>query len=139
MKFMEEIAEKWSALCSKVRPVVASVTRVLKKAGDVIMSVWAYIVKFRKIFLAVPVVFAAVKLAQQNMERLPETVGLDLQIDGTFAVQMTRFQASWSPVLLTLICLVLMFCSKRVLTPWVVSLLTLLIPVVIWVLNVFPA
>ena len=42
------------------------------------------------------------------------------------------------PVAITALCLLLMFCSKRILTPWVVSAVSLLLPVFIWVINVFP-
>ncbi len=139
MEFFDKIAEKWALLCEAVGPVLASVGRFLKRTWEILLMIWEYIVRLRKIFLSIPVVIAAVELALTNMERLPKTVGWDLQTDGTFAVEVARELACWAPVLLTLVCLVLMFCSKRVLTPWLVSVLTLLIPIFIWVTNVFPA
>ena len=139
MNFLEQFAEKWNAVCAKVGPVLSAIVGFFRKFADILMMIWGYIVKLRKIFLAIPVVLASIKLAQMNLERLPETVGLNLQIDGTFEILITRDQACWGPVLITLICLVLMFCSKRVLTPWVVSVITLILPVFILVINTFPS
>ena len=139
MKILEEIAGFWRALCEQVGPVWHKIAGFFGKAGKLMGLVWEQIVKLRKIFLSIPVVLVALDLAQRNMTRLPDVVGLNLQTDGTFAIHITRELACWGPVLLTLVCLVLMFCSRRVLTPWVVSLITLLLPIFIWVINVFPA
>ena len=108
-------------------------------AGDILLLIGQTFLKFRKIFLAAPVVWAAVQLAFQNMERLPESVGLNLQVDGTYAIQITRELAVWGPVVVTIFCLLLMLCSRRILTPWLVSVMTLLIPIFLWVTNVFPS
>lgn len=139
MKFLETIAEKWNLLCEKVGPILSATGHVLSRTGDVLLQIWQTILKFRKIFLAIPVVWAAVKLALQNMERLPEMVGLNLQVDGTYAIQITRELAAWGPVVVTIFCLFLMLCSRRVLTPWLVSVITLVIPIFIWITNVFPS
>jgi hypothetical protein len=139
VKFLELITEKWNEIYAKVKPGLSATGDVLKKIADIFVLIGSYIVKLRKIFLAIPVVVVAVKLARDNIQRLPEVVGLNLQVDGTFAIQISRAQACWGPLLLTLVSLLLMCCSKRVLTPWVVSLLTLIIPVFIWVINVFPS
>lgn len=139
MNFLEVFAEKWNMIYGKIAPVIMAIGKFFHRAWEIILLIWSYVMKFRKLFLAAPVVYAAIKLAQQNLERLPEVVGLNVQIDGTFAMYLTREQAAWGPVLLTTLCLLLMFCSRRVLTPWIVSVLTLVIPVFIWVINVFPS
>lgn len=139
MDFLDTVAEKWRQLREAATPPLTAVGRFFKRAGEILEMTWDYIVKLRKIFLSIPVVIAAVELALTNMRRLPPQVGWDLQPDGTFSLEVARELACWSPVLLTLVCLVLMFCSKRVLTPWMVSVLSLLIPVFIWVTNAFPA
>jgi len=138
MNILDNIAEKWALLCEKVGPAVTKVGTFFKKTGDFIALFIAYLVKFKKLFLAIPVAWAAVMLAINNLTKLPEKVGLDLQLDGTFAFEVSRELAAFGPVVLTLVCLVLMFCSKRVMTPWVVSLITLVVPIFIWVINVFP-
>lgn len=139
MNFLDVIAEKWEQLRNATGPALSAIGGFLKKTGDYIALFWNYIFKFRKMFLAIPVAWAAVMLAINNMTKLPERVGIDLQLDGTFAFEMTREIAVAGPVVLTLLCLVLMFCSKRVLTPWVVSLMTLIVPIFIWIFNVFPS
>lgn len=139
MKYLEEIAGFFRALWESVAPALYAVKGFFGKVGYVFSQIWVQVVKLRKIFLAIPVVILALELAQDNSVRLPEVVGLNLQIDGTFALQITRDLAVWGPVLVTLVCLVLMFCSRRVLTPWVVSLISLILPIFIWIMNVFPA
>lgn len=135
---MEVIVEKWRVLCEKTGPVLARIGSFFRKVWDILLIIWAYVKRLRKIVMAVPVVWGAVVLALKNMERLPETVGLMLLEDGTFAVEMSRELAVLGPVALTALCLLLMFCSRRILTPWTVSLFTLLVPVFIWVINVYP-
>ena len=135
---MEAIVRKWHALCDKMGPVLASIGAFFKKVWEILGIIWAYIVKLRKIFVAIPVAVAAVMLALRNMTKLPETVGMGLQLDGSFAIEMSRELAVLGPVALTALCLLLMFCSKRILTPWMVSVITLIVPIVVWVVNVFP-
>ena len=139
MDFLEKVSEKWNFLCAKVGPILSAIFRFFDKTGDILLMIGQTFLKFRKIFLAAPVVWAAVQLAFKNMDRLPESVGLNLQIDGTYAIQITRELAVWGPVVITIFCLLMMLCSRRILTPWVVSVMTLLIPIFIWVTNVFPS
>ena len=95
--------------------------------------------KLRKIILAVPVAWAAIALALRNLAKLPALVGLDLQADGTFGIQMGKLPAVLAPLLVTAVCLLLLFCSKRTLTPWLVSVFSLTLPVIILIINTFPA
>lgn len=139
MKFIETVTEKINAAFAWLRAFFAPVGRVLAGTFNVLMAIWSYIVKLRKIFLSVPVALAALWLAKTNLERLPAQVGLDLQTDGSFALMISREWACWIPFLITLFCIVLMCCSKRVLTPWVVSVVTLILPVFVWFTNIFPA
>ena len=139
MEFLEMISDKWKLICSKVGPILAAIVHFFDKTGDILLLIGQTFLKFRKIFLAVPVAWAAVQLAFQNMDRLPESVGLNLQIDGTYAIHITRELAVWGPVVVTIFCLLLMLCSRRVLTPWLVSVMTLLIPIFLWITNVFPS
>ena len=89
--------------------------------------------------MAIPVGIGAVWLAMKNLVELPDTVGLNLQSDGTFSVLIAREIAVLGPIAITALCLLLMFCSKRTLTPWLVSVFSLAIPLLILVTNVFPA
>lgn len=139
MKFLETVTDKINIAVAWLRKIFSPVGEVLSQTVNVLMIIWGFLVKLRKIFLAVPVALVALWLSKVNMERLPETVGLNLQSDGTFALMMSREWACTLPVLITLVCLVLMLISKRVLTPWVVSVITLILPIFIWVINIFPA
>lgn len=135
---MDVIVQKWHDLCEKVGPVLVAIGSFFKKVWEVLGIIWAYIVKLRKLFAAIPVAWAAIMLALRNATALPESVGFNLQLDGGFAMEVSRELAVLGPVALTALCLFLMFCSKRILTPWVVSAITLIVPVIIWVVNVFP-
>ena len=97
------------------------------------------IYRLRKIVLTVPVVFYALKLAAYNGEHLPEQVGLNLQSSGEFAMTIARSMAVMGPLALTLACLFLMFCSRKALYPWAISVFTLALPVLLRVSNLYPA
>lgn len=139
MQFFEKLSQKWNALCKKAKPTTDKIGAFLASAGRVAHSVWIYVVKLRKVFLAIPVAWGALYLALRNLKQLPEVVGLFLQSDGTFAVQIGRVPAVLAPLLVTAVCLLLMFGSRRILTPWLVSVLSLALPVVVFVINIFPA
>ena len=95
--------------------------------------------RLRKLVLAAPVVYAAVKLALYNKANLPEQVGINLQSSGEFAQMITRDVAVMGPLGLTAACLLLMFCSRKAMYPWAVSVFTLVLPVLILLTNLYPA
>lgn len=139
MRFLELIAEKWHSFCEKIKPGMDKTGEFLKKAKEVSTVVWKFLVRLRKVFLAIPVAWGAIYLGIRNMKELPDVVGLNLQIDGTFAIQIARELAVLGPIAITALCLLLMFCSRRTLTPWLVSVFTLALPIFILVINIFPA
>ncbi|MBE6926357.1 MAG: hypothetical protein E7461_05895 [Ruminococcaceae bacterium] len=110
----------------------------MEKTGDFLQEAWQWIYKLRSILLAVPVVAVAIKLAFQNMARLPEFVGINLQASGEYAMMIERNVAVFVPLLVTAVCLLTMFLSKKVLYPWLVSLFSLVLPLLLWITNVFP-
>lgn len=99
---------------------------------------WDYVKKFKKLFLAAPVAAMAVLMAINNLIKLPALVGFGLQGDGEFSFELIREVAVIAPLLVTAICLLLMLASKRTLTPWMVSLFSLLLPWMILITNTFP-
>lgn len=127
----ENPSQKGNAFSDKIQPVLAKIGQVLGTIGS-----WIY--KLRKVFLAIPVVYLAVRLAMYNMENLPEQVGLNLQATGEFAQTISRSMAVYGPLAVTAACLVLMFCSRRSLYPWLISLFTLLLPLLLLVTNIYP-
>lgn len=118
-------------------PWVAKTLAVLGIVGTGIKVAVKWIWKLRKVIMAIPVVWYAVKFAMENADRLPEEVGLDIQSTGEFATMISRQEAVWWPLGITLMCLVLMFCSKKPVLPWVVSIFTLVLPWLIWLLNYY--
>lgn len=103
--------------------------------GKIIMVIY----RLRKVVLAAPVVYYALKLAAYNREHLPEMVGLNLQTSGEFAIQITRQLAILGPLGITAGCLVMMFLSRKALHSWAISVFTLILPVVLLLSNQYPA
>ena len=117
---------------AKFKAGIASVNRVINVIGLVFY-------RLRKVVLTIPVVFYALKLAAYNGEHLPEQVGLNLQATGEFTMTISRSLAVMGPLALTLACLFLMFCSRKALYPWAISVFTLALPVLLLVSNLYPA
>lgn len=98
-----------------------------------------YIFHFRKVLLSVPVVGMSIYLARLNWTQLPDQVGLSLMSNGQFAQTVAKEAAVYGPMGVTAICLALMVCSRRALYPWLISVFTLVLPLLILITNVFPS
>ena len=123
-------SENFKAAYDRFREICA-------KIGNAISVVCTWIYRLRKVFMAAPVVYAAIRIAMANMERLPEYVGLNLQTSGEFAMMVTRNYAVFGPLAVTAFCLLLMFCSRKALFPWVISIFTLVLPYLIYLMNLY--
>ena len=108
------------------------------KTKRVIGSIVTWLYRLRGIFLAIPVVYAAIEIAKYNWEHLPQVVGINLQSSGAFADTITREFAVYGPLGLTAACLVLMLCSRKVMYPWAISILTLVLPFLLLLSNRYP-
>ena len=117
---------------AKAKTVIAKINYVINLIG-----VWLF--RLRKIVMAAPVVYYALKIAQYNMEHLPEEVGINLQSTGEFAQTISRNMAVMGPFALTIACLLLMFCSRKAMYSWAISIFTLALPLLILFSNVYPA
>ena len=95
--------------------------------------------RLRKVVLAVPVVSVALKLASYNREHLPELVGINLQSSGEFTQMISRDMAVLGPLGLTVACLLLMFCSRKAMYPWAISIFNLVLPLLLLISNLYPA
>lgn len=115
----------------KVKTVVGKINRVINLIG-----LWLY--RLRKFVLAAPVVYYALKLAVYNREHLPEQVGINLQATGEFAQYISRNMAVMGPLALTIGCLVLMFCSRKAMYSWAISIFTLALPLLLLLSNAYP-
>ena len=110
----------------------------LIKVIEFFPEAWQWIYKLRSVLLAVPVVAAAIKLAFQNMARLPEFVGINLQANGEYAMMIERNVAVMVPLLITIGSLLMMFLSRKVLYPWLISVFSLVVTILLWITNIFP-
>ena len=113
----------------------AVICQIYKKIESVIGFVIRWIIRLRGLFMAAPVVWAALKLAALNRGRLPEMVGFNIQSNGEFAAMVSRDYAVYGPLCVTAFCLVLMFCSRKTVFPWIVSIFSLTLPLLIYYTN----
>lgn len=136
---MDKIVKSLQEFWAKTRPFRVQAAEVLKKIKYVVLLVsrWAY--RLRSVLLAIPVATAAVILALRNAADLPARVGINLQASGDYALIVDRSLAVMGPLAVTAVCLLLMFCSRRVVYPWLISLFSLVLPVLLLITNIFPA
>lgn len=139
MAFFDKMLAYWQIFMEKIGPFITYVRSFFVKVGMILERTITGVFKVRKIIATVPVAAGAVYLALYNMSKLPKVVGIDLLENGSFTYQISKGIAVFVPLAITGVCLLLMFCSRRILTPWLVSVFSLLIPIVIWITNVFPA
>ena len=93
---------------------------------------WTY--KLRAFVLAIPIVAIAVILAVSNMATLPAAVAIGLPniVNGIWVFQevlVSKILAVFIPLLVTAFCLLMMFLSKRISFPFLVSLFSLILPI----------
>ena len=115
------------------------VKTVLNKISDIIDIILTVIYRLRKVFMAIPVVYCAVKLAQYNMENLPSVVGVNMQSNGVFTEMISRDVAVMGPLAITGFCLLMMFFSRKAIYAWAISIFTLILPIILFISNKYPA
>lgn len=122
----ERIKDEWNTVFDKE-----------KTKKQVFRSVCKWIYKLRSLVLAIPVALVAAVLAVRNMALLPAKVGFSMDASGEFTYVVVKSVAVMGPLAVTAVCLLLMFCSKRVVYPWLISIFSLALPIVILLLNTF--
>ena len=118
---------------------LGKVKNTISKIDSVINTVGTWLFRLRKPVMAAPVVYYALKLAAYNSSHLPEQVGIDLQSTGEFAQTIGRELAVMGPLCLTLACLLLMFCSRKAMYAWAISIFTLTLPLLLLFSNTYPS
>ena len=103
----------------------------------IIKKVFICLYKLRGLILGIPVAVAAVVMAINNQVRLPDMVDISLMATGETSQMVGKSVAVLGPLALTGICLVLVFCSRKVLYPWLISLFSLVLPLLILFINTF--
>jgi hypothetical protein len=151
MEFFHNLKDKWNILWEKCSPVLRTIGTVFAAIGRAIGTLCKYIFRLRALFMANPVAVIAVIEAMINTSRLPDTleyatIGLDFDatqtLFGPFVMhieQLSRETAVMGPLMLTAACLVFTIFSKRTLFPWIVSIFTLVVPVLLYLMTQYPA
>lgn len=115
----------------KTKTVFGKIGRVLSIIGKVLYHM-------RKLFFAAPVVWLALRMYRYAMEKLPAAVGLMLQENGGYFRYVQRDTALMGCMAVTGACLLMMFLSRRTLYPWLISVFSLVLPVLLIITNAFP-
>ena len=123
----------------KQKTTLAKVRDIMSKSNKVINFIGVWLFRLRKPVMAFPVAYYALKIAQYNKLHLPEEVGINLQSTGEFAQMINRDIAVLGPLALTGACLLLMFCSRKAMYSWAISIFTLALPLLLLFTNVYPA
>lgn len=137
-------AEKWQTMMTSIRKDVAiAEANVQSKTGmqkfkEIMRIIGQVIYHLRKVVMAIPVIYYAVKLAAYNAVNLPEVVGLNIQSNGIYAENISRTVAVNAPLVLTGGCLALMFLSRKTVYPWVISVFSLIVPIMLLITNIYP-
>ncbi len=116
--------------------------------GHIFKIIWTILFRLRKILLSVPVIYVAVKLAQECSRQLTGPFRffiMDLLASYEHSdmiireVEISRDMAIAGPLAVTGFCLVLMFLSRRTVYPWLISIFSLLIPLYVLFAGYLPA
>ena len=111
---------------------------MISTSNSVINKIGMLLYHLRKLVMAAPVVYYALKLAAYSRQHLPEQVGLNLQATGEFTQYIGRDVAVMGPLALTGACLFCMFCSRKATFAWTI-VFTLALPILLLLSNLYPA
>ncbi len=147
MEWLNSLAQKWYQFVEKIRPTMEKVGGVCKTAWKNLSFIGSYMYKLRAIILCAPVAAAAAVLASINMTRLGDVVeitkvGVDTQsqesLFGFLVIgvdYISKDVAVLLPLVLTVLCLLLTLCSKRTFYPWLISVFSLALPLLLLLLT----
>lgn len=146
MKFFDSIKARFEAIRQK-NAENREIDNLSAKNPNEKQSTFTYIChwvyKLRSVFMAIPVLTAAVILAIRNSRNLPEKIAVYFPSFSAEKViikltELDRGTAVVIPLLLTIACLALMFCSKRTVYPWIISIFTLVLPLFFLFIGMYP-
>jgi len=126
-------------MSEKINDLLGPTVPVFRKVWNVVYQIGLWIYRFRSILLAIPVIIWALQLARVNYELLPDMVGIGLLSSGGFQYLVAKEVAVYAPLALTALCLLMVCLSKKTIYPWIVSIFSLLLPLIILLINIFPA
>ncbi len=115
-----------------------SIGPAMKKTAKVVGNIWDWIFKLRKLILAIPVLVGMIWLAVRNYRTLPDEIPVILLTDGLAEQMIPRDVAVYGPIAVTMLCLLLMMCSRKTLYPWLISIFSLILPIMFMLSGVLP-
>lgn len=124
--------QKWKDFWAKVRSVTDPIENAVGKVGNVLYHL-------RKIILTIPVAMIGMRVFLYAKEKLPADVGLLLQENGTYKYMLDKNTALSCCLVVTGACLLLMYMSRKIVYPWIISLFSLVLPLFLVISNIFPA
>ncbi len=151
MKLFDDIKEGFAAIRQKISKKENTESKneqpkETKAQGDkgTFRYICQWVYKLRAVFMAIPVAFAAIILAIYNAAHLPEKINIYFPSSSADELvvkmsELSRGTAIFLPLLITAACLVLMFCSKRSVYPWLISIFSLVLPLFFLFVGMFPA
>lgn len=150
MQWLNTFMDKFYAFLEKVGPVFAAIGRFFAALGNGFYKIGLYMYRLRSLLLAAPVAAVALVLGMNNMEQLADTIEVTKitynpdAADALFGLlelsttTITREAAVYGPAMITAACLIMMICSKRTLYPFLISVFSLCLPLVIWFFSIYP-
>lgn len=139
MRFIDTLMDKWDEIVKKTAPARKRLRIFWRDLKGAFRFIWVNFLRMKRVIIAIPVGVAAVLIALSNLANLPAVVGLQLAASGEFTLQVARELVVLGTLALTALCLLMLFLSRRTLTPWLVSVMSLLVPLFIYFMNTFPA
>lgn len=139
MDVKERLMTKWNNLKKDTADRVDTSGSLYSRIKSVIGVIVMCLYRLRKVVLAAPVAYYALKIAAYNMQHLPEEVGIGLLSTGEFAQMIGRNMAVTGPLALTAACLVMMFLSRKAMYAWAISVFSLVLPFLLLFSNIYPA
>ncbi len=137
MKFLEKVKNKWQTFWQSIKPRNDG-------SSDKFRTLYTWVYKLRSVFLAIPVGAVAVIMAVNNSVQLPDSVALVIPAftkSGDVVLEtlyLAKSVAVMGPLAVTALCLLLMFCSRRVAYPWLISVFSLVLPLFLHFSCIFP-
>ena len=130
---MDKIKQWWAEF--KKKEGTKKVVAFLAKAWFVLKLTARWCYKLRSLVLSIPVFVCAGALAIRNARLLPNPVGINILANGDYQWYISRGAAVLIPFAVTAFCLAMMLISKKILYPWLISVFSLVLPLVVWLTN----
>lgn len=138
------LKEKWAAFVKKTEPARNKAGRIIGTTARVFRGIGKWIYRLRGILLAIPVGVVAVMLAMRNLRDLPAYVAVTVPKiqENALVLSSELISRGWAvniPVVVTGGCILMMLLSRRVTYPFLISVFTLVLPIVVRVITILPA